>query len=241
LACGLAFQACGPKVNFLKQAPDFNYAALAGGQIVVCGVTTTAVSGDSAYSLREPFTQILEARLLKKRPDLHFLPTKSLYSLLGQDRYDSILDGFENAGQVSQTELASCDSLIGEGARYAVLSRIEREELNYDLSSTTDEKTDNETRTWTTKLEIRVAFQVYDLRSARSVWSASLSGKSAKKNTYEERDLLKGNVLANVVTEVVAGSLGIRGQDDYPPPPTEIEILSEIFDEFAVKLPRPPK
>lgn len=241
LVSGLSLGAlsCGPKVDFLKQAPDFDYATLKGGRVVVCGVTTTVVPPDSATTLREPLTQTLEALLLEERPDLKLRPTKSLYSALGQDRYDTVLDDFEDSGEIRQAKLAALDSLIGQETRYIIVARIEDEEVSYDQSSTTDSDTDAETRTWTTTLKIRVAFHVYDIQSARSVWSATFTGKDDKENTYKDTDVTEGNFLGNLVSGLVEGILGLRDADDYPPPPGEAKILNGIFVKFASSLPRP--
>lgn len=240
-ALSAAAPGCGPKVDFLQQAPGFDFAALAGGRVAVCGVTTAVVPPDSAFSLREPLTEILETRLLEKRPDLKALPARNLYSALGQDRYDSVLDDFEDSGEISPSTLATLDTLMRDEARYIVLARVEHEKLDYDQSSSTDSETGTETRTWTTKLEIRVAFQVYDLQSAHSAWSAKLTGKDDNSSTYEDKDLSNGNFLGNLVSGLVEGILGLSGHDDYPAPPDGNKILSDIFAEFASRLPRPAK
>ena len=234
----LGAQSCGPKVDFLKQAPGFDYAALKGGRVVIGGVTSTVVPPDSAATLREPLTQTLETLLLEERPDLQLRPTKSLYSALGQDRYDTVLDDFEDSGEIRQAKLAALDSLIGRETRYIILARIEDEEVSYDQSSTTDSDTDAETRTWTTTLKIRIAFHIYDLQSARPVWSATFTGKDDEENTYKESDG-DGNLLGSLVSGLVESLLGLRGDDDYPPPPGEDEILNGIFVKFASSLPRP--
>jgi len=241
LAClaGSAIHGCGPQVELLRRDPGFNYSTLSVGGIAVFGVTTSVGDRGDRDLKREQFTALLESSLMKEREDLKVLPMSQLLSDLGMDLYESTLDRFEHTGGLDRTTLALLDSLAGDQVRYVLLGRIEEESITHDETVTdtpTESDPDATTTKLTTRLTVRIAFQVYDLRSAMSVWSATLTQSKGDSETYT--DEAPGSFLAGLVGSLLGAIFGSSDEkEEYPPAPDATKVLLSIYSAVAEKLP----
>ena len=219
---------CGPKVDFLHREADFGYPALKQGGIAALGAVTTQGSPEDSRSLREPLSQGLETALRGERRDLMVLGVNQVLWEIGDGFREDLLDAFDRDGRLEQEDLALLDSLVGDQARYVALARVEDQWISRDEAE--DESEPNETKTTVTvSLTIRVAFVVYDLQAARSVWSATLTGSDKNSSTFTDKEQGFWASLASAV-------LGLDEHDD-PSAPNAAGTLRKIFSKFAKELP----
>jgi hypothetical protein len=253
LACGTF--ACGPSIKGLRHDPSFDYVSMSADRIGVGGVTSLVHETDDVDALRSQLSSMLRLQMLDAKGAVDVTPTGVFRSTLGGDAYGALLDEYRLNGQIDTATLAAWDSSFGGACRYVVFARIEDDIVKE--SSSSGEEHDSGVQYAVTKLsttrKLTVAFSVYDLHMAKSVWSAHLTDGQANTNKYrgapvptsneESDDKKEKKEEKSTVEEIVVAVVEMLTAEEmvYPEPPTLTEVAERVFQGFAKNLPEPPK
>ena len=181
----LSTSPCGAKPN-LRVVPDpsFTRASLGQGHLAVVGVTSILGTKIERATVPNQFAGILAGTLEFGVRGLRVVPVDVARSRIGRGRHARLLADLEQTGRVSAAAIAQLDSTIGTDARYAVVARIEWEQVDHSEGTSTpiDYTTgspdtgpgENAARTTTRALE--VSFLVYELSTGKAVWDELIRG-----------------------------------------------------------------
>ena len=195
-AVGLVLSVCscgGTKPN-LRLVPDasFTRASLGQGHIAVAGVTSKLGSEIDRATVRNQLAGILAGTLEFEITGLRVMSVDVARSRLGRVRHARLLADLEETGGVSAAAIAQLDSTIGADVRYAVVARIETEEVerhegtgtptDYSTGKPDTDSGDEVERS--TKRILSVSFLVYELSNGRAVWEELIRGSDEDTATH---------------------------------------------------------
>lgn len=172
-----------PKLRIVPD-PSFTRASLGQGHLAVVGVTSILGTKIERATVPNQFAGILAGTLEFGVRGLRVVPVDVARSRLGRARHARLLADLEETGRVSAAAIAQLDSTIGTDARYAVVARIEWDQvdqsegtstpIDYATGKTDTDSGENTARTTTRALD--VSFLVYELSSGRAVWDELIRG-----------------------------------------------------------------
>jgi len=183
----------GAKPNLrLVPDPSFTRGSLGQGHLAVTGVTSRFGSEIDRATVPNQFAGILAGTLEFEIAGLRVMPVDVARSRLGRARHVRLLTDLEETGRVSAAAIAQLDSTIGADVRYAVVARIETEQVERREGTTTP--IDYTTGEWDTDLGdsaartttriVDVSFVVYELSSGRAVWDELIRGSDEETVTH---------------------------------------------------------
>ena len=224
------------QTTVLSHDPVFTPAALAQGGLGIGGVTSSADHDPMDMSVQ--FGPSLHKELVKKRRDLKVVSWYEIRRRVGDARLRACLDEFKDYATTGPETLADLRSTLQGSPRYLLLARLDQDvvTLRVDPKYTFGEKMTVTGNYLISERATTMAFHVFDLQTARRVWSASISGKLETRRYEDEADEADGweDVLIDVLIDVY---LSDPDSDKFPPPPDSDRVLKEIFKTLARKLP----
>lgn len=200
------------------------------GKVAVLGV----VKFQEADQIRPPLIAMLEKTFREERPDVPMIPADSVRSILGAERDQKLLLGYEYQGALDDHALEEiADSLRGI-ARYILVARVDRDRTrNWTRGVALTDTTSAAHVLYemgVTGRDARVNVQLYDLSRRALAVSARYKG-----STEGEHPMLSPTGQVAFLPKVPPEEQG------YPETPELAMALREPFQTFARTLPGAPR
>jgi hypothetical protein len=213
-----------------KRDPGLNAADLRQGKVAVLGV----VKFQEPDQVRPPLLAMLEKTFREERPDVPMIPADSVRSILGAERDQKLLLGYEYQGTLDDHALGEiADSLRGV-ARFILLARVEKDRTRNSTRGIALTDTTSAAHVLyemgVTGRDARVTVQLYDLSRRALAVSARYEGSTESEHPMLSR-LGKVSFIPKVPPE----------EQGYPETPELAMALREPFQTFARTLPGAPQ
>ncbi len=147
-----------------------------------------------------------------------------LLSSLGEETYRTIYQK-NRVGETLNSENLLAISSVAKDYRYIVLSRIDKNQIT--------EFSDHSEKiiVYTTKREVTIHTEIYDLQDHELVWSGNNTIAHSNTNTNEHHG--SGNMLKDLVYTSIENEL----YTTHPPAPAIEKIVKQSFKQLADSLP----
>jgi len=221
---------CAAQTEIQRVDPSLTAADLRAGTVAVLGV----VKFQEPDQIRPPLIAMLEKTIREERPDVPMIPADSVHSILGAERDQKLLLGYEYQGALDDHALDEiADSLRGI-ARYILVARVERDRTRNSTRGIALTDTTSSAHVLyamgVTGRDARVTVQLYDLSRRVLAVSARYEG-----STESEHPMLSPMGQVNFLPKVPPEERG------YPETPELAMALREPFQTFARTLPGAPQ
>jgi hypothetical protein len=233
-ACmALLMVGCSSEAELKRLDPSLNANDLRQGKVAVMGV----VKFQEPDQVRPPLVAMLEKTFREERQDVPLIPADSVRALLGRERDQKLLLGYEYQGSLDPPALGEiADSLHG-AARFLLLARVERDKERNTVRGLGNSDTTRANVLYAmgvTGRDARVSVHLYDLTRRILVVSARYEGSSEnQKPMIAPIGMMRG-------TTVVGSSVPPEDKT-YPGAPELALALREPFQTFARTLPGAPR
>ncbi|UCH84021.1 MAG: hypothetical protein JSW50_16590 [Candidatus Latescibacterota bacterium] len=245
LTVPLAIGSCGEKVSDIQSDPSFTAVSLRKGGVANLGCTSVAAPEVDEIKISGRFSDPLNRAFYKHYPNTKVLTWGNVRKMIGDDNILAYLESVRTTRQLATVHLDSLAAAIGLDSQYLVIQRIESDQLEFekDEIKETDEF-GNEKHTQDglkTIRKINVYFGIYDLDRSELVWSATVQREDSnyrKVRAGIDLDIDGILGLAVDVAEAIDEHTDPDKYKPFPKPPSQIEVMTLIYGEFAEHLPR---
>jgi hypothetical protein len=238
--------ACKTPVAGMQQHPSFTYEAITQNQFIIGGVVSAAGSLDHITRIR--FGDLLERIFHKERPELDMIRTGYLFREIGSESFARLLDGYRLTAMVTEQDMDNIRHLF-PAARYLVLCRIEKDQVNRqhheseaDVVDSEEDRREGEFEyvrvdvSLATTREMGATLTIYDLRQNVLAWSGYVTQSETNSNHSSRTFNKKNRWQEELADAFVSALIGVDG-NSYPAPPSRQEVLEELFEGFAENMP----
>ncbi len=242
---------CKTHVAALHQHPSFTFESIKQHAFVVAGVTSSTHQ-PLATTQRVRYGNLLARSFLEERPYLQVIDAGHLLQKIGRASFTAQLDAFRDTGVMDVGNYAPVLRAFPR-ARYLMAARIEtnhvqriHEESESDVADSEEDQKKGEYEQVRVDISLRternmgVTLSIYDMRLDTLVWSGyvekSLSHDNHISRIFDKDKRWKEELLNDLVESIIG-----LNDNTYPAPPTEFDVLREIFRGFAENMPSPVK
>jgi hypothetical protein len=230
----LQLLACGSHVAHYWSAPEFDFAALESGQILVGAVVAVPELHREGHTAERAYTETLDGALRRKRGDLPLVAHGAFVEKLDIDDVDTILGRYRSRGSLDPRSIEML-SRLRPAARYVLLSRLENDDLRQS-SATGASSMDDESIAYSSRYSVQrlvvVSFDIFDLSDGKLVWTAQLSKQDERTRQREHGRRYEDD------PDEIQPSFQWSDSGGYPEAPEFLEILRSIFEDLSEQLPR---
>jgi len=242
--------ACKTQVIGLQQHASFDYQATTQHQFVIAGVVSTVEPLDSLTRVR--FGDLLGRTFHQMKPHMTMISSGHVIKAIGQQSFSRLLDEYRLTGVLNVQDVDGLHSAFPT-ARYVMLCRIEKDQLEQSYDETETDVADSEEDrkkgeyeylridvSLITSRDMGATLLIYDLNNNLLVWSGYVQ-KSDSNSTDSSQTFSKDKRWHEEwVDSFVSGLLSLDN-DNYPQPPTQQDVLEDIFIGFAENMPETKK
>lgn len=221
---------CSSEAELSRLDPSLNANDLRQGKVAMLGV----VKFEEPDQARPPLIAMLERTFREERKDIPLISSDSVRTLLGAERDQKLLLGYEYQGALDDHALEEiADSLRGI-ARYILVARVDRDRTRNATRGIAVTDTTSAAHVLyemgVTGRDARVTVQLYDLSRRALAVSARYEG-----STESEHPMLSPLGKVSFLPKVPPEERG------YPETPELAMALREPFQTFARTLPGAPQ
>jgi len=242
--------ACKTQVLGLQQHPSFTYETVTHNRFVIGGVVSAVAPLDDVTRMR--FSDLMGRIFAEEKPELAMMRAGYLNRAMGHEPFEQMLDAYRETGVIGIVDAALVRRTFPD-IRYLMLAHIEQDQVTQNHGQTETGVADSEDDakkgeyeqvrvdvSMTATREMGVTLSIYDLRQDVMAWSGYVSGSETNSND-SSRTFNKDKRWKEELADVFVDSLIGLNSGEYPAPPSQDEVLSDIFEGFAENMPEPPK
>ena len=226
----LVVAGCSSQAELTHLDPSLRANDLRQGKIAVLGV----VKFQEADQIRPPLIAMLEKTFREERPDVPMIPADSVRSILGAERDQKLLLGYEYQGALDDHALEQIAGSLRGIARYILVARVDRDRTRNSTRGVSVTDTTSAAHVLyemgVTERDARVTVQLYDLSRRALAVSARYKG-----STESQHPMLSPLGRVSFHPKVPPEERG------YPETPELAMALREPFRTFARTLPGEPQ
>ncbi|WP_147434038.1 hypothetical protein [Mariprofundus sp. EBB-1] len=188
----------------------------------------------------------------EEKPNIKVIRTGLLAKEVGNVSLMTLLDSYRVAGAINSQDVEDVRHAV-PSARYLVLSRIEQDHISEKSNQTESNLADSEQDkkkgeyeqvrvdvSLETTHEMGVSLTIYDLQQNLHVWSGYVS-KTKTNSNDSSRTFSKDKRWREELVDAFVDTLIGLDQSGYPEPPTQTEVLDDIFKGFVENMPESTK
>lgn len=242
--------ACKTQVIGLQQHPSFTYQSTLQTQFVVAGVVSSVAQLDDITRIR--LGDLLARTFQQRQAHIRIIRTGFVFKALGEQAFTKLLDDYQLTAVIKQDEVLDLRNAF-PNARYVMLARIEKNQINHEHDETETDVADSEKDRQAGEYEqIRVdvslqtsrsmgaSLLIYDLKDHVTVWSGYVE-KSDYNSNDSSHTFTKDKRWQEELLETFVDSLIGLDNGSYPEAPTRQDVLESIFEGFAENMPEAKK
>lgn len=214
--------ACTHNMENVISKKSFSAENITNEKVLFWGLSTGAPLWEKKEFSRLSNTAL--STLASRRDNVDIRADTILLSSLGEEKYREIYQK-NLVGERLSSETLSAISSAAEDYRYVVLSRIDKNQIT-ELSNHSEK-----TITYTTKRELTIHTEIYDLQENQLVWSGDNSNVRSNTNTNEHHGS------RNFFKDIIHDSLDRNIYGTYPSPPAIEYMVRRSFKQLADSLP----
>jgi len=218
----LLISSCTNKMDNVISNKSFSAEKLQNEKVLFWGLSTGTLLQDKKEFLK--LSNIALASLINKRENIDISADTILLRSLGEEKYTEIYQK-HSFGETLSSEILLLISSAAEDYRYIVLSRIDKNEIT-DISNHSDKII-----SYTTKREMTIHTDIYDLQELELVWSGDNSNALSNTNSIQQHGS------ENFFKELIHTSVEKESYTTFPPPPTIEKMVKQSFKQLAASLP----
>lgn len=207
----LTVGACAGKVETTHESPDFSRADLAAGRLAVGGVVLSTqlladptqdapdgVPADDLLAQADAWSPLLYGQLLAAGPDVPTWPWSALRDACPDSVLADALATIARGGVLKPVQLEPVAKTLS-AVRYLALARVEANETSLHQGSVAavenqrvkdgrDPHGSTLDRSLTTRREVTVTLDLYDLKAGRSVWTTTATRRRDMLYNYADAE-----------------------------------------------------
>jgi hypothetical protein len=222
-----------PSVDNEFVHPEFTYANLASGNVVVGPVTSKVGNEDERRNQYPEWSRLLWSCLDHETKGLHLLPPEFLPVKL-DDNYEIMEHRFEQKGQLEDEDLALLQAAFDSTPSYVVAARFVADDISREKNTVKDSAGTVMEVQLDVIRTVKASICVYDVYTGVLSWRGEFTRSKKETNTSNHDPDRGGGWFGNFLYDwLIEGGSG----DTYPDGPPFHAVAENIFEDFAKSLP----